>query len=65
MSCFLVPAAAALATTIVSKAASKKQATEKQTESGQNEIAESRPHHSFKAHLNWLMTMLWGCAILL
>ena len=66
MACFLVPAAEAVVTTVISKAAEKKDQdlTKIETEShvGAPETPKKVP---FSRKLRWLSNMLWGGAVLL
>ena len=58
MACFIVPAAEAIVTTIVARAAKKKEAVlDTQT------LTEEKPRFSDKLH--WLSNMLWGGSALL
>lgn len=65
MGCFLVPAAEALVSTVVTKVVEKK---EKKAEAkGETSVKESAPavRIPFSQKLKWLCNMLWGGCILL
>lgn len=65
MACFLVPAAEALVSTVVTKVVEKKE--KKAEEKGETAVKESAPavRVPFSQKLKWLCNMLWGGCILL
>lgn len=66
MSCFIVPAAEAIVTTIMAKRIAKKeQNMEIHHEGESSEIMEKTHSCSFSKKLNWLNNMLWGGSALL
>lgn len=67
MACFIVPAAEAVVTTVITKLAKEEKrpdSTEVKTESGVN-ISDNPQKMSFVRKLRWLSNMLWGGAVLL
>lgn len=62
MACFMVPAAEAVVTTIVTKVIKNK---EKKAESSGSSVAEKAPRIRLSEKLGWLNMMLWGGSILL
>lgn len=65
MACFLVPAAEALVSTVVTKIVEKKE--KKAEEKGETAVKENAPavRVPFSQKLKWLCNMLWGGCILL
>lgn len=66
MACFIVPAAEALATTLVEKGLEKKDnaAGEEQKDNGESEFV-AAPKTPFYQKLKWLRNLLWGGSALL
>ena len=66
MSCFIVPAVEAIATTIAAKVIAKKEMNnEIHHEGGSDELIENSHFTSFSKKLGWLNNMLWGGSALL
>lgn len=66
MACFLVPAAEAVVTTVISKAAEKKDLDLTKIETESHVSAPETPKKvPFSRKLRWLSNMLWGGAVLL
>ncbi len=64
MACFLVPAAEAAVTTIVTKVV-KKNERKAEAESASHEIHTEAPRIKLSEKLSWLNIMLWGGSVLL
>lgn len=64
MACFLVPAAEAVVTTIVTKVV-KKNEHKVEAESASHEIHTEAPRIKLSEKLSWLNIMLWGGSVLL
>ena len=62
MACFLVPAAEAIVSTVLTKIVAKKEKQKDETETEKNEPVAKIP---FSKKLNWLNGMLWGGSALL
>ena len=67
MACFLVPTAEAIVTTVISKAADKKETPDYSQVSAEStiEAPEKPAKMPFVRKLRWLSNMLWGGAVLL
>lgn len=66
MACFIVPAAEAVVTTVITKAAEKKEADCTQVKAETHVDVPAKPQRMpFVRKLRWLSNMLWGGAILL
>jgi hypothetical protein len=66
MACFLVPAAEAVVTTIITKTVKKKERELEANLSGAAEAkADEAPRIKFSQKLSWLNIMLWGGSLLL
>ena len=65
MACFLVPAAEAVVTTIITKVVKSKEKEEKVKVSFSNGIIEDTTKIKFSTKLGWLNKLLWGGSALL
>ena len=65
MACFLVPAAEAVVTTIITKIVKSKEKEEKVKVSFSNGIIEDTTKIKFSTKLGWLNKLLWGGSVLL
>ena len=65
MACFLVPAAEAIVTTIITKAIKSKEKDEKVKVSFSNGVVEETTKIKFSTKLGWLNKLLWGGSALL
>ena len=65
MACFLVPATEAIVTTVITKAADKKEPEHTSDHVEAAEVKETSHKMPFVRKLRWLSNMLWGGAVLL